>query len=401
MAYNKIQKEQVSKNFPKVKGYVIKKKLGEGGMASVFLAIDKELHKMVAIKFFVANIFGGEKKGKRFLKEARLLRKLRHPNIVNVFNVQKSGQYSLIVMEYLQESLRDVINKRKKLPPREALQICLQIADALFYVHARGIVHRDVKPENIMFRNDFTPVLLDFGIVKSISGQETSLTETGAFIGTPYYMSPEQCSMDKIDGRTDIYSLGVVLFEMLTGRVPYRSRDARTIFKQHKDGSIPKLPREYEKIQPLIEVMLAKNRKNRLRSQKRLFDHIKRLLNDESIMGRQVGISDTNPRAQASLQNQVTMQSKRPATAISASKPKKQTEQTPKKNKPKKKKRKKKGRNKLKKMFLLFLILILLLVLVLKYFFGYTFEEIFFGFFNLLVDGLRKVVDLFMGIFKK
>lgn len=271
------------RKFPKIKGYHIKKKLGQGGMASVYLGIDKRLHKMVAVKVFVLTDFGSQKKAKRFLKEAQILSRLTHPNIVDVLKVEKTGQYYTIVMEYLQTSLREVIDRQDRIPPHDALKIVYHISEALTYLHKRGIVHRDVKPGNIMFRQDMTPVLLDFGIVKTFRGRETQLTETGTFVGTPYYMSPEQCTLQKIDRRSDLYSLGVVLFEMLRGRVPFRGKNAKEVFQKHLSAPIPRLPRGVAPVQPLIEVMMAKEKRKRIRSQKRIAQMIVRLLNDPSL----------------------------------------------------------------------------------------------------------------------
>lgn len=274
------------KKFPKIKGYHIKKKLGQGGMASVFLGIDKKLHKMVAIKVFVLTDFGSQKKAKRFLKEARILSKLNHPNIVDVHRVEKTGNYYYIVMEYLQSSLREVIDKRKTVPPHDALKILYHISGALTYLHARGIVHRDIKPGNIMFRQDMTPVLLDFGIVKTFQGRETQLTETGTFVGTPFYMSPEQCTLQKIDRRSDLYSLGVVFYEMLRGKVPYRGKNAKEVFQKHLKAPVPRLPGTLSSIQPLLNRLMAKDKRKRIRSQKRISQMVVRLLNNPALANR-------------------------------------------------------------------------------------------------------------------
>jgi hypothetical protein len=166
-------------------------------------------------------------------------------------------------MEYLEESLRERMNREPvgKIAPGIALDIVKGIMGALDYAHLQGIYHRDIKPENIMFRKDNTPVLLDFGIAKIF---DEHITKTGTIMGTTYYMSPEQCISGEIDGRTDIYSLGVVLFEMLTGKKPYEGDSGISLALKHIEGPVPKLPQELNKYQPLIDKMMAKDKKERI-----------------------------------------------------------------------------------------------------------------------------------------
>ncbi len=266
--------------FPVIPGYRIKKRLGQGGMANVYLGVQENLSRMVAIKVLIPGMFENRRTSKRFRKEARTLSRLTHPNIVTIHDVGLVNNSYYIVMEYLQESLKEKVKKRRKIPSEEAFHLLLQIADAIFYAHGKGIIHRDIKPDNILFRKDGTPVVLDFGIAKAMDSK-TKLTKTGISIGTPQYMSPEQCNAQKLDGRSDIYSLGVVMYEMLTGKVPYMAKDTLGVVMKHLRDPVPELPGDLNKYQLIIDKMMAKDKKNRVRSREELNAIVKKLLNLE------------------------------------------------------------------------------------------------------------------------
>ena len=268
--------EMTKNEFPEIPGYIIKRKLGEGGMANVYLALQEKLEREVAIKVLDTMLLKDEQTLKRFKKEAQTAAKLTHPNIITVYDVGKSGDTHYIVMEYLKESLRDRIKSKVKLPPSEALGIIKKIAEALSDSHSKGIIHRDIKPDNIMFRPDGSPVLVDFGIAHALDFT-TRLTVTGMRVGTPNYMSPEQCKGEEIDGRSDIYSLGIVLFELLTGKVPYTSEYPTGLIYLHTQGPIPELPPGLNKYQPLLEAMMAKQKDARIKNGAKLLKQIKLL----------------------------------------------------------------------------------------------------------------------------
>ncbi|UCH97788.1 MAG: serine/threonine protein kinase, partial [Candidatus Aminicenantes bacterium] len=204
---------------PQIPGYRMIKKLGQGGMADVYLGVQEKLQRHVAVKVMIPSLFRDELFSKRFIKEAQTAAQLNHPNIITIHDVGEAEDSYFIVMEYLGESLSNRLRQTGCLPPKKALKIVKMIASALDYAHKKGFIHRDIKPDNIMFRSDGTVVLVDFGIARAIDSS-THLTRTGMSIGTPHYMSPEQCKGEKIDGRSDIYSLGVQLYEILTGDVP-------------------------------------------------------------------------------------------------------------------------------------------------------------------------------------
>ncbi len=269
-------------NFSLIPGYRIKKMLGQGGMANVYLGVQENLNRLVAIKVLKLDILESKKSYKRFLKEARTLSQLIHPNIVTIYDAGRIENYYYIVMEYLQESLKEKINKNHKIEPEHALHIIKSIADALYYAHGKGVVHRDVKPANILFRKDGIPVILDFGIAK-ITDSKTKLTKTGMYIGTPKYMSPEQFNVKRLDGRSDIYSLGVVLYEMFTGKVPYNAKDTLGIMMKHLQEPVPILPRALKNYQLIIDKMMEKDRNKRVRSKEKLDEAIKKLLNLKTI----------------------------------------------------------------------------------------------------------------------
>ncbi len=264
--------------FPVIPGYKIKKKIGQGGMADVYLGVQENLSRIVAIKVLSLDMARSPRTGKRFIKEARTLSRLTHPNIVTIHDVGQAARLYFIVMEYLQDSLKERIGKKRKIPPEESFHIVLQVADALFHAHAKGYIHRDIKPDNIMFRQDGTPVVLDFGIAKSLNSG-TKLTRTGMSVGTPQYMSPEQCNAETLDGRSDIYSLGVVLYEMLTGKPPYTGNDTMSVVMKHLKAPVPVLPAALREYQPAIDKMMAKEKKKRLRSKNQLNEIFKQFLN--------------------------------------------------------------------------------------------------------------------------
>ncbi|MEN8153725.1 MAG: serine/threonine-protein kinase [Acidobacteriota bacterium] len=242
-----------------IAGYSIKKLIGVGGMSKVYLARDNKLKRHVAIKVLSPSYAKEKRVTKRFIKEARTAAQLQHSNIISIYDVGKENKYYYIAMEYLRVSLKDKIKRGNlKNDPEAILKIIKDTAAALSYAHKRGFIHRDIKPDNIMFRNDGTLVLVDFGIVKALKS-DSNLTRTGISIGTPRYMSPEQMRAKKIDSRSDIYSLGIVLYELFTGSTPYKDTDLVMLAIKHAKGPIPELSKKYNYIQPLLNKMLAKN----------------------------------------------------------------------------------------------------------------------------------------------
>lgn len=263
--------------YPHIPGYKIDTVLGQGGMSTVYLGVQENLNREIAIKVLSPEMFSDEQYLQRFLNEAQTASQLQHPNIVTIHDVGQTGDWCYIVMERLQESLTERVKFKPdhKLNPIEAFKIVKQIASALDYAHREGVIHRDIKPDNVLFRRDGTPVLVDFGIARALHSR-SDLTTTGMIIGTPHYMSPEQCKGEQIDGQSDIYSLGVVAYEILTGNVPYKADSTAGVLLQHVQGPLPVLPTELSRYQPLISRMMAKNKRERVRSGDelvRLIDH--------------------------------------------------------------------------------------------------------------------------------
>lgn len=273
--------------YPQIPGYTIKKQIGRGGMANVYLAVEDNLSRMVAVKVFIPERFSSPRQMKRFIKEAKISSRLTHPNIVTVYGLGKVGDLYYIVMEYLGESLKEKIRREGRFHPEDALNILLRLGSALFYAHLQGFIHRDVKPDNVMFRKDGSPVLVDFGIARAIE-TNTKLTDTGGFLGTPSYMSPEQCLGRKLDGRSDLYSLGIVFYEMLTGKTPYKNPDMRTVVMMHLQGEIPRLPFSVRRCQTLLEKLLAKRPRQRIGSEREFLQLIKPLLSPLEIQAMRV-----------------------------------------------------------------------------------------------------------------
>ncbi|HXE58849.1 MAG TPA: serine/threonine-protein kinase, partial [Gemmatimonadales bacterium] len=218
--------------------YEILEELGRGGMAIVYRARDRQLEREVAVKVLPFSLAFDAEFVERFQREARTAAQLEHPNIIPIYRVGRSGRVIYFVMKLLRgRSLSQLLAERKRLTPPEIRRILLEVAGALGYAHSRGIVHRDIKPDNIMFDEFGQVVVSDFGIAKAASGQR--LTGTGMSIGTPHYMSPEQARAQTIDGRSDLYSLGIVAYQCLVGEVPYDGDDGFAIGYKHIMEPIP------------------------------------------------------------------------------------------------------------------------------------------------------------------
>jgi serine/threonine-protein kinase len=238
--------------------YRIERELGSGGMATVYLAHDLKHDRQVAIKVLrpeLSAALGAE----RFLREIEIAAGLSHPHILPLHDSGEAGGFLYYVMPYVAgESLRDRIEREKQLPLDDSLQIACEIADALGYAHSHGIVHRDIKPENVLLGSDHA-LVADFGIARAISdvGGE-HLTETGISIGTPAYMSPEQASGEDLDGRSDVYSLGCVLYEMLAGEPPYTGVTPLAILAKKSADAIPRIKVVRETVPDTIEAAITK-----------------------------------------------------------------------------------------------------------------------------------------------
>ena len=222
--------------------YQIEELLGEGGMSSVYKATDPNLRRTVAVKLIHSHLSKDPDFVSRFEEEAAAVAQLKHPNVIQVFDFDHDAGTYYMVLEYvpgqtLQERLKELAAAGKRLTAKETIGIASGISDALHYAHGRGMIHRDVKPANIILNDRGQPILMDFGIAKIIGGKVH--TVTGSIIGTAMYMSPEQASGEAADARADIYSLGVVLFEMIGGRPPFEGDSAMTILMKHVNDPVP------------------------------------------------------------------------------------------------------------------------------------------------------------------
>ncbi|MEX2030066.1 MAG: protein kinase [Anaerolineales bacterium] len=258
----------------------LRRLIGRGGMAEIYLAQDLSLGRLVAVKLLYGHLVADSASLKRFREEARAIASLRHPHIVQVYDFDVFEDRPYIVMEYIEGvSLAEVVQRTQTLGSGLPLPVILvlidQLASALEYAHGKGIIHRDVKPSNIMLRNPSSEiasvsfsaepnsVLTDFGIAR-IAGT-TSQTASGAVLGTPAYMSPEQVRGQAVDARSDVYSLGCVAYELIAGRSPFASADdtmAAILFRQAFEAA-PALPTAYAHLQPVLDRALAKEPSDR------------------------------------------------------------------------------------------------------------------------------------------
>lgn len=247
-----------------IPGYRIIRKIAQGGMSTVFLAIQISVGRIVALKVMNPSLNSDPAFSERFQREATIVGQLSHPNIVAIYDIGRQDDLNYIAMDYLPGgSVHDkMING---LTGDEALRVTKEIASALDHAHEKGYVHRDIKPENILFRSDGSAVLSDFGVAKGGVGV-SRMTHVGTVVGTPHYMSPEQTRGQAVDARSDLYSLGVVFFEMLTGTLPYQGDEAVTIALKHISAPIPRLPFQFQAYQKMLEKFLAKDPAHRFQT---------------------------------------------------------------------------------------------------------------------------------------
>ena len=251
---------------PLVKGYRFTRKLSASEHSAVYLAEKEAGGSPVVLKVLrqVPDHAEGIGAFDRFLQEYEMIAELVHPNIVRIFDLGVSDDHAHIAMEYLSGGdLKERI--REGIGEEAAVDYARQIASALAQVHAVGILHRDLKPANIMLREDGSIALIDFGLAKRMRLQQ-EITGSGEIFGTPYYMSPEQGHADEVDHRSDIYSLGVIFYEMLTGGKPYRAANAMGIIYKHGHAPIPRLPRAFTRHQALLDALLAKAPEDRVQT---------------------------------------------------------------------------------------------------------------------------------------
>ncbi len=261
--------------------YEILEKIGEGGMGVVYKGYQVSLKRLVAIKFLSGDILNNRILITRFKREALASVKISHPNVVKIIDLDSENNQYFLVMEYVKGgSLENLLERRGHLAEKDAIIILLQVVSALKIAHKLGIIHRDLKPSNILFTEDNMAKLADFGIAHF--NEMTQLTQTGSIIGTPQYMSPEQAAGKKIDYSTDIYSLGVIFFEMLTGFLPFEAQNPVLYIQKHIYAKPPS-PRDFNpKISKYIEEvvlkMLAKSPIDRFKSMEHLEKTLKNYL---------------------------------------------------------------------------------------------------------------------------
>lgn len=262
-----------------IPGYKILGKLGSGAMAVVYKARQLSLNRMVAIKVLPRRFSENSEYVERFYKEGRAAARLNHNNIVQAVDVGEAGGYHYFVMEYVEgRTVYDDLAANKVYNEQDAIGIVLQVAEALAHAHSVGLIHRDVKPKNIMINKEGVVKLADMGLAREATDIEAAQAEKGKAYGTPYYIAPEQIRGEiDIDGRADIYGLGATLYHMLTGRVPYMADDPSDVMRKHLREQL--VPPDHINtalsagISEVVEVMMAKKKEDR-------YNNIEELIED-------------------------------------------------------------------------------------------------------------------------
>ena len=266
--------------------YEILKPIGEGGMANVYLANDTILDRYVAVKVLRGDLATDEKFVRRFQREALSASSLSHPNIVEIYDVGEDGGDYYIVMEYIDgKNLKRLLKKRGKLTCAEVVDIMLQITNAMGIAHESLIIHRDLKPQNILIKDDGEIKITDFGIAMALNA--TQLTQTNSAMGSVHYFPPEQANGKGSSLKSDVYSLGIMMYELLTGSLPFRGDNAVEIALKHLKEPIPKVTTEIPELPQSIENIIvkatAKNPKNRYNNANEMYEDLKTCLNKERI----------------------------------------------------------------------------------------------------------------------
>jgi tRNA A-37 threonylcarbamoyl transferase component Bud32 len=263
---------QGSVNIP---GFRVLRKIGEGGMSKVYLAERETDGRTVVLKMLDPTLNTDPLFRQRFVREYQILTRISNPHVVKIYDQAMTPDYGYIAMEYFPGGDMKARLRPPGFAPGTAIALFAQILRALEAVQAAGVVHRDLKPQNIMFRADDQIALLDFGLARELDSTST-LTQKGVVLATPLYMSPEQCLGLPHDARGDLYSAGVILYEMLTGETPYQGKNPPELAYQHVHAPIAKLPPHLAALQPLINVLLAKKPDERPQSARLILDKIEK-----------------------------------------------------------------------------------------------------------------------------
>jgi serine/threonine-protein kinase prkC len=265
--------------------YKILDHLGTGGMATVWLGYDTILDRQVAIKTFKIDA-NDEDAVKRFNREAKAVTSLSHPNIVSIYDVENEGEFYYLILEYVEGmTLKDYMIKNPRIPIETIVHIAKQISAGLSHAHQNGIIHRDIKPQNILMKEDLTCKITDFGIARAYG--DTTLTQTNQMLGTVYYLSPEQARGNVATAQSDIYSLGILIFEMITGQIPFKGESAVAIALKHLQEELPEIDKYRENVpQSVKNIVLQATMKNpneRYISSKELVEDLTTVLNPERL----------------------------------------------------------------------------------------------------------------------
>ena len=265
--------------------YKILDHLGTGGMATVWLGYDTILDRQVAIKTFKIDT-NDEDAVKRFNREAKAVTSLSHPNIVSIYDVENEGEFYYLILEYVEGmTLKDYMIKNPRIPIETIVHIAKQISAGLSHAHQNGIIHRDIKPQNILMKEDLTCKITDFGIARAYG--DTTLTQTNQMLGTVYYLSPEQARGNVATAQSDIYSLGILIFEMITGQIPFKGESAVAIALKHLQEELPEIDKYRENVpQSVKNIVLQATMKNpneRYISSKELVEDLTTVLNPERL----------------------------------------------------------------------------------------------------------------------
>lgn len=263
---NKVDRRNLAvpdrRQFPMIEGYKFLQTIARSSRSEVYVAYSSELERNVAVKVLrVGPQIADDGDEQRFERERHLLTQIRHPAIIDIYDWGHGDEFRYIVTEYFASGSLE-LRIRNLMTVRDSIDIFLQVCGALVAVHTAGMCHRDLKPANVMMRPDGRIVLIDFGLAKNVDSG-TLLTNIGEIRGSPYYISPEQAEGSPVDQRSDLYSLGVMFYEMLTGQRPFRGGSVVAIIHAHRNDPIPTLPPEHSRFQALTDGLLAKKPEDR------------------------------------------------------------------------------------------------------------------------------------------